>query len=175
MAGSQKNATGSLPHTDQVTGSRGTEDAVLAHEQLLDTVSGTNLRDLLNSLGVVVTAVTGDDEGSILSTFGDRLDNAGHEGFSVVGLLEDLDLLTKTGAVEDNPRLDVMKIGTYVFEALQTYVPGFWSWKGWMETVWTDIMALLTLVEMAQGRRGNKASATDCHRQLLSNNDDREK
>lgn len=31
-----------------------------------------------------------------------------------------------------------------------TYVPGFWSWKGCRETVWTDmIMALLTA-----GRRG---------------------
>lgn len=100
MTGSQQNTTGSLPDTDQVTGSRGTEDAVLAHEQLLDTVSGTDLCDLLNNLGVVVTTITGDDESSILSTFGDRQDDAGHESFGVVGLLEDLDLLTKTGAVE---------------------------------------------------------------------------
>lgn len=100
VTGSQQNTTGSLPDTDQVTGSRGTEDAVLADEQLFDTVSGTNLCDLLNNLGVVVTAITGDNEGGILSTFGDRQDDAGHEGFGVVGLLEDLDLLTKTGAVE---------------------------------------------------------------------------
>jgi len=152
VAGSQQNATGSLPHTDQITGSRGAEDAVLTHEQLLDTVSGTNLCDLLNSLGVVVTAVTGDDEGSILSSFRDRQDNAGHKGFSVVSLLEDLDLLTKTGAVEDNPRLDSMKLGIMYSERCRTYVPGFWSWKGWMETVWTDIMALLTLVEKVQGK-----------------------
>lgn len=59
-----------------------------------------------------------------------------------------------------------------IFGALQTYVPGFWSWKGWMETVWTDIMALLTLVEMVQGRRGNEVSATDCHRQLMSSKED---
>lgn len=61
-----------------------------------------------------------------------------------------------------------------IFGALQTYVPGFWSWKGWMETVWTDMMALLTLVEIVQGR-GNKVSATDCYQQLTSNNEDREK
>lgn len=99
VTGSQQNTTSGLPDTDQVTGSRSTENAVLAHEQLLDTVSGTNLRDLLNDLGVIITAITGDDEGGILSTFGDRQDDASHEGFGVVSLLEDFDLLTKARAV----------------------------------------------------------------------------
>lgn len=100
MTGGQQNTTSSLADTDQVTGSGGTEDAVLADEQLLNTVSRTDLCDLLNNIGVEVTAVTGDDESGTLSTFRDRLDDAGHEGLGVVGLLEDLDLLTKTGAVE---------------------------------------------------------------------------
>lgn len=102
MTGRQQNTTSSLPHTDQVTGRRSTEETILAHEQLLDTVGRTNLRDLLYNLRVEVTAITGNDEGSTFSPFGNGLDDAGDEGFGVVGLLEDLDLLSKTGAEEGN-------------------------------------------------------------------------
>lgn len=102
MAGRQQNTTSSLPHTNQVTGRRGTEETILAHEQLLDTVSCTDLRNFLDNLRVEVTAITGDDEGSTFSSFGDGLNNAGDEGFGVVGLLEDLDLLSKTRAEEND-------------------------------------------------------------------------
>ena len=98
MTSGQENTAGSLPHTDQVTGSRSTEDTVLAHKEFLDTVSRTDLCNLLDDLWVEVTAITSDNEGGTFSTFGDRLDGAGNEGFGVVGLLEDLDLLAKTGA-----------------------------------------------------------------------------
>ena len=109
VTSSQKNTAGSLPHTDQVTGSRGTEDAVLAHEQLLDTIRGADLCDLLDDLCVVVPAIARDDEVGSLGSFGDRLDDTGNEGFGVVGLLEGLNLLSKTGTGTINVRKKVLR------------------------------------------------------------------
>lgn len=98
VTGRQEDTTGGLALADEVAGSRGGEDAILADQQLLDTISGTDFGNLLNDLGVVVAAIATDDEESALSTLGDREDDASDEGLGVVGLLEDLDLLTKTGA-----------------------------------------------------------------------------
>ena len=100
MTGSQEDTTGSLTLADEVASSGGTEDAVLADQQLLDTIGSTDLSDLLDDLSVVVTTITTNDEESSLSTLGDGEDDAGDEGLGVVGLLEDLDLLTKTRAVD---------------------------------------------------------------------------
>lgn len=100
VAGSQQNATGGLPYTDKITGSGGAQDAVLADKELLDAISGTDLSDLLDGLRVIVTAVATNDEEGVLGTFRDGEEDAGDKGFGVVGLLEDLDLLTKTGAIE---------------------------------------------------------------------------
>jgi hypothetical protein len=79
-------------------GSGGAENAILANDELLDTVCGTNLCNGLGDLGVPVTAVTTNDEGRVLDTLGDGEEDAGDERLRVVLLLEDLDLLTKTGA-----------------------------------------------------------------------------
>lgn len=98
MTSRQKNTTSGLAHTNQVTGGRGTEDTVLAHKQLLDTIRSTDLCDLLDNLCVEIPAIARDDKVGSLGSFGDRLDDTSHEGFGVVGLLEDLDLLSKTGA-----------------------------------------------------------------------------
>lgn len=134
VTGSQQNTTGSLANADQVARSGGGENAILAHQELLDTVGGTDLGDLGDDLRVVVTAITANDEEGILDTLGDGEEDAGNEGLGVVVLLEDLDLLAKTrarGVLEERPR--EVKRG-------MTYVPGFWSVKGWIETVWTDMM-----------------------------------
>lgn len=62
VTGSQENTTSSLPLADDMAGSRCGQDAVLADEQLLDAVRGTNLGDQLNDLGVVETTITTNDE-----------------------------------------------------------------------------------------------------------------
>ena len=98
VTGRQEDTTGGLALADEVAGSGGGEDAILADQQLLDTISGTDFGNLLDDLGVVVAAIATDDEESALSALGDGEDDASNEGFGVVGLLEDLDLLTKTGA-----------------------------------------------------------------------------
>jgi hypothetical protein len=72
-----------------VAGGRGGHYAVLADQELLDAVCGTDLCNDLGDLGVVVAAIT----------FGDGVEDGGNEVLGVVGLLEDLDLLAKTGAV----------------------------------------------------------------------------
>lgn len=58
MASSQEDTSGSLAQTDDMTGSRGGKDAVLADDELLDPVGGTNLGNKLDDLGVPVSAVT---------------------------------------------------------------------------------------------------------------------
>lgn len=128
VTGSQEDTTGCLPHTNEVASSRGTHDAILSNQELLHAISGTDLCDLGDDLGVVVTAIATNDEEGTLSTFGDRQEDASDEGFRVVGLLEDLDLLAKAGA---RGRL----AGCSIAGPQATYVPGFWSVKGWMDTV----------------------------------------
>lgn len=96
VAGSQENTTGCLSLPDKVASSRSTQDAILANEQLLDTVGSADLGDLLDNLRVEIATITTDDEESTFSTFRDGEKHTSDEGFGVVGLLEDGDLLTKT-------------------------------------------------------------------------------
>ena len=101
VTGSQQDTTRGFAHTDQVAGRGGTQNTILAHQQLLDTVGGADLGNLGNYLGVVVATITTNDEESVLGTFGNRKKNTGDEGLGVMGLLKDLDLLaeTRTGAM----------------------------------------------------------------------------
>lgn len=96
MAGGQQNTTRGLAHTNQVAGRGGTHDTILADQQLLDTVGGGDLSDLVDHHIVVVTAITTNDEEGVLDTLGNGQEDTRNEGFGVVGLLEDLDLLTET-------------------------------------------------------------------------------
>jgi hypothetical protein len=96
VRGGQQDATSGLADTDDVRGGRSTQDAVLANDELLDAVCGTNLCNGLGDLGVPVTTVTTNDEGRALDTFRDGEKDAGDKRLGVVLLLEDLDLLAKT-------------------------------------------------------------------------------
>lgn len=98
MASRQENTTGGLPLANQVARSRGAHDAVLADNELLDTIGGPDLGYLLDDFGVVVAAIATDDEESVLSAFRDGEEGAGDEGLGVVLLLEDLDLLAQARA-----------------------------------------------------------------------------
>lgn len=98
MTSSQEDTTSGLSHADQVAGSWGTHNAILADQQLLDAVGGTDLGDLGDDLRVVVTAIATNDEERVLDTLGDGQENAGDEGLGVMSLLKDLDLLAEAGA-----------------------------------------------------------------------------
>jgi hypothetical protein len=100
VAGGQKDTASGFAYPDDVTGCGCAENTVLADQELLDTVSGTNLGDQLSDLGVPVTTVTTDNEGWARYALGDGEQDAGNEGLWVVVLLEDLDLLAETRTVE---------------------------------------------------------------------------
>lgn len=96
VTGSQQNTTRRLAHTNQVASGRCTHDAVLADQQLLDAIGGGDLGNLVDHYIVVETTITTNDEERVLDTLGNGQENTGDEGFGVVGLLEDLDLLAET-------------------------------------------------------------------------------
>jgi len=100
VAGGEQDTTGGLANADKVAGGGSGHDAILADEELLHAVCGTDLCNDLGDLGVVVAAITADDEGCALSTFGDRVEDGSNEVLGVIGLLEDLDLLAEAGAVK---------------------------------------------------------------------------
>lgn len=62
MAGSQENTTSGLALADDMASSGSGQNAVLADEQLLDTVGGTNLGNQLDDLGVPEATITTNDE-----------------------------------------------------------------------------------------------------------------
>lgn len=72
----------------------------MSKDQLLDAVRSTDLDDQLHHLGVVISAISTNDEKAAIDALGDGKQTTGDEGFAVMRLLEDLDLLTKTGAVD---------------------------------------------------------------------------
>ena len=96
MTGSQQNTTGCLLHADEIACTRGTQETILTDDQLLHAVRSTDLRNFLDDLGVVIPAVTTDNEERTLSTLGNRQENARDERLGVVRLLEDGDLLPET-------------------------------------------------------------------------------
>jgi hypothetical protein len=98
MTSRQEDATGGLPLANEIAGSRGTEDAVLAYDELLHAIGGTDLGDLLNDVGVIVATIATNDEESVLSALRDGEEDAGKKGLGVVLLLEDLDLLSQARA-----------------------------------------------------------------------------
>lgn len=62
VARSQQDATSGLAYADDVAGGRCAEDAILADQQLLDSIGGTNLGNQLSNLWVPVATVTSNDE-----------------------------------------------------------------------------------------------------------------
>lgn len=104
MAGSEQDTTSSFSFANKVASSWGTENAVLADQQLLDTICSTNLCNGLYDLRIVIATVTANNEERALNTFGNGEEDAGDEGFGIVGLLKDDDLFTKTRTVDVNDR-----------------------------------------------------------------------
>lgn len=71
MTGSQEDTTSCLPHTNEVASSRGAHNTMLSNQELLHAIGGTDLCDLGDDLGVVVTAIATNDEEGTFNTLGD--------------------------------------------------------------------------------------------------------
>ena len=99
MAGRQQDTTGCVSYPDDIAGRGSTENAILADDELLDAIASADLGNQLCDLGVPVASITTDDQCGSFDTLGDGEKDAGNKGLGVVFLLEDLDLLAKTGAV----------------------------------------------------------------------------
>ena len=93
MAGCEQDATSCFPLPNDMTRSRCAQYAVLPYKQLLYTVRSTNLRNFLDDLRVIVSAISANDEECSFCAFRYREKDRCDEGFTVVVLLEDGDLL----------------------------------------------------------------------------------
>ena len=62
MAGCQENATGGIALADEVAGGRRRQDAILADQELLDTVCRANFGNQLDDLWVPEPAIAANNE-----------------------------------------------------------------------------------------------------------------
>ena len=128
MACGKQDATRCLSLADDMTGSRCTQNPILPDQQLLDPVGRPDLCDQLHDLGVVVPSIASNDQERSLRAFWDRKEDAGDEGFAVVRLLEDNDLLAKPRSGEamsvSTSQSDETAEGA-VSRERPTHVPGF--------------------------------------------------
>lgn len=65
MAGSQQDASGSLADANDVAGRGSGKNSILADDELLDTVGGTDLGNQLDDLGVPEPAITTNDKSRV--------------------------------------------------------------------------------------------------------------
>lgn len=65
MAGSQQDASGSLADANDMAGRRSGKNSILADDELLDTVGGTDLGNQLDDLGVPEPAITTNDKSRV--------------------------------------------------------------------------------------------------------------
>lgn len=145
MTSCEENTTGCLILADDVAGGRCTHDTILAKYQLLHAICRTDLDNELHDLGVPVAAIAADDQEAAIDTFRYGEQSAGNKGFTVVGLLEDLDLFSKPRAVRI-VQLSRPNIGNRKY--IHTHVPGFWSVKGVSDTSLTLMMDLTTSLRL---------------------------
>lgn len=146
MRGREEDAAGGFELADDVAGGRSAHDAVDAKDEFLDAVRGANLDNELHDLWVVVATVAANDEEGILSALGDGEQDGGDEGLGVVWLLEDFDLFAQTRAGA-RVSASVMEGVPGVGRGRETYVPGFWSVKGWR------VMFLVEAMMTSRSRR----------------------
>lgn len=102
VTGSQQNTTSGLALANEVAGSWSTQDSVLSDQELLHAVCRADLGNCLDDFWVVIATIATNDEECSLRAFGDGEEDAGNEGFRVVGLLEDDDLFTETRTNSDD-------------------------------------------------------------------------
>ena len=95
MAGCEQDASCCFALADDMAGGWRAEDAILTDKELLDPVRCSNLCDLLHDFRIVESAVSSNDQECACCTFGNGQENGSNEGFAVMWLLEDCDLLAE--------------------------------------------------------------------------------
>lgn len=68
---------------------------MLSDNELLDAISRTNLRNQLHNFGIVVAAITTNNQEGALYTFWNGEQNGSYEGLGIVWLLKDRDLFSQ--------------------------------------------------------------------------------
>ena len=131
MAGSEEDTAGGLVLANDMTGGWRAHDPVLTKQQFLDAICSPNLDDELHNLRIPKAAIAADDEKAAIYALGYREEDAGDKSLTVMRLLEDLDLLSKTRAMK---WISFMARVSTESKVLFTYVPGFWSWNGVRDT-----------------------------------------
>jgi hypothetical protein len=96
----EQNTTGSLPLANDMASSRRAHNTIVTDDEFLHAICCANLYNELCNLRVPVPSISANDQRAAFDTFGDGEEDRSDEGFRVVILLEDLDLLTKTRAVD---------------------------------------------------------------------------
>jgi hypothetical protein len=97
VARSQQDTTISLLAPDQSRDSRGGKNRVLTKDNVLDTVTGSELEDDLHGLRGEVSSVTTNNESLAFGSTGHGGQGSLDKVLGVVLLLEDLDSLSQTG------------------------------------------------------------------------------
>ncbi len=92
----QENSASGLSLADNVRCSWSAENAILADQQLLDTIRSSNLSNELDNFWVPVSSITTNDEESSLSSLRDSEEDRCDKGLGVVWLLENSDLLSQS-------------------------------------------------------------------------------
>ena len=95
MASSEKDTASGFPFPDDMTCRRCTQNTILADQKFLHAVCCAYLRNQLGDFGIVVSAISADDQEAPFYAFRYREEDAGNESLAVVGLLKDGDLFTK--------------------------------------------------------------------------------
>jgi hypothetical protein len=103
VTSSEQDASGGLADANNVTGSRSTQNAVLANNEFLDSISSSNLCNELSHFWVPVATITSNDQGASFNAFGNGEQDGGNKSLTVVWLLKDLDLFTK-------PRPEIVRL-----------------------------------------------------------------
>jgi hypothetical protein len=69
VTGCEQDATSRFPLANDMARSWGTQDAIMADQELLDAIGSTNFGDFLNDLRVVVSAITANDKERAFNAF----------------------------------------------------------------------------------------------------------
>jgi hypothetical protein len=93
VASCEQYATCGSHFVNDMAGCGRAEDASLSDDQLLHSVCSSDLCNKLYNLRIVVSAITTDHQERTLNAFWDGKKDRCDEGFAVVGLLENRDLL----------------------------------------------------------------------------------
>lgn len=140
MARSEQDTAGRLVLANDIRGSGGREDTILANEEFRDAVGGGDAQDDVHGRNGKVSTVSADNERRALGSSRDGIEDSLHKVLGVVFLLEDFDAVRDFDArflvgedVETIVSLfsiDLDELRASTNRLRRPEVPGFWPSKG---------------------------------------------